>query len=356
MSDLTYDAPRRTPAQAAADDITRHAAAIRRGWVHMLPDNAPAQRMGRTAPTALIVHEDDHDPAEDDLDPHTLLMHRRRNAVEVLNSWCRAVMDDRNITNPATLPLGNDAPGMCSFIERHADWIGWQDYATDCRDELDDIARQVGAYSNPWRREFHRVGACPFVVEGGGFCTGTVRVQIGADETEATCSECEQTAPIEWWEEVMGVVVHVEAVRATALAAILADRLKVTVTERTIRNWCRDGRLSPLVAFGPQPNPEGKPSYWFDARRAVEEVALMDRPCSLCGRLWSGRGAVCGRCYTTVAHSRATYTDREDGQWVATGQVVQSEPALQVCSIVERARCSYSDLPKAWCACAKCTG
>lgn len=340
--------PHRTEAQILTDDIVKKAAEIRRGWPHMMPDMAPPQRMGRQSQTALIVHDDDHDPAEDDLDPHTLLMHRRRHTMDVLNSWCRAVMEDRDITNPKSLPLGTDVEGMCAFLERQADWLGWQDYATDCRDELDEIASHVGAYSDPWKREFHRVGACPFVVEDR-FCNGTVRVQIGADESEAKCSQCEQVAPIEWWEEAMGVVVHVEPVRAITLASILADRLKVTVTERTIRNWCRYGRLSPLVPFGPEPNPNGKPSYWFDVRRAVEEVALMDRPCSMCGRLWSGKGAVCGRCYATVAHSPAKYAEPRGVMVpIRVSRVRLPDPPK---ADGEEVLCSGSDLPVAWCSC-----
>lgn len=341
-------APHRTETQKLGDDIEQFASDIRRGWAHMLPDAAPAQRMGRSSPTALITAEDDHDPAEDDLDPTVLLMHRRRNAVEVLNSWCRAVMEDRPITNPKSLPAGNDAVGMCEFIERQADWLGWQDYATDCRDELADIARQVGAYSDPWRREFHRVGACPFVVDDG-FCNGTVRVQIGADESEAKCSSCEQVAPIEWWEDVMGVVVNVDPVSAQELATILAARLKVTVTERTVRNWARVGRLTPWIPFGPQPDPEWKPRYLFDARRAVEEVALMDRPCTMCGRLWSGRGPVCGRCYLVVSNANPAYAEPRD---TMVPIKVHREKVLSAPKVAgERDRCTLSDLPVAWCAC-----
>ena len=339
-------APSRTETQRISDDIAKHAASIRRGWPHMLPEDAPAQRMGRASASAGILREgDDDDTAEGDLDPHTLLMHRRRNTMDVLNAWCRAVMEDRDITNPKSLPIGTDVEAMCKFIERQAEWIGWQEFATDCRDELDEIASQVGAYSDPWRREYHRVGACPFVVEDR-FCNGTVRVQIGADESEATCSGCEQVAPIEWWEEVMGVVVHVEAMRAQALAAILADRLKVTVTERTIRNWCRDGRLTPLIAFGPQPL---KPRYWFDARRAVEEVALMDRPCTICGRLWSGRGAACGRCYAAVTHSRAQYA--EPRNMLAPVKVTVMRLPDPPKRPEEATLCPGSDLPEAWCGC-----
>ncbi len=339
-------APHRTATQQLGDDIVKHAAAIRRGWPHMLPEDAPPQRLGRASVSAGILREgDDDDAAEDDLGPHTLLMHRRRNTMEVLNGWCRAVMEDRDITNPKSLPLGTDVDAMCRFIERQADWIGWQEFATDCRDELEEIAHTVGAYSDPWRREFHRVGVCTFIVDDK-FCDGTVRVQIGADESEATCSGCGQVAPIEWWEEVMGVVVHVDAVRATALAAILSDRLKVTVNERTIRRWCAGGRLTPLVAFGPQPL---KPNYWFDARRAVEEVALMDRPCSTCGRPWSGKGAVCGRCYATVTHASPRYAEPRNMMTPVKVQMVRLPDPPRVED--EKVLCPGSDLPVAWCGC-----
>ena len=67
-------APHRTPTQQLGDDIVKHAAAIRRGWPHMLPEDAPAQRMGRASVSAGILREgDDDDTSEDDLDQQTLL-------------------------------------------------------------------------------------------------------------------------------------------------------------------------------------------------------------------------------------------------------------------------------------------
>ena len=54
-------APHRTATQQLGDDIVKHAAAIRRGWPHMLPEDAPPQRLGRASVSAGILREGDDD-------------------------------------------------------------------------------------------------------------------------------------------------------------------------------------------------------------------------------------------------------------------------------------------------------
>lgn len=340
--------PHRTESQNQADGIALHAASIRRGWPHMMPEGPASVRPGNASKSAGITREGDDDAEdESDLDGHTLLMHRRRNAVEVLNSWCRAVMEDRDITNPKSLPLGDDVEGMCAFLERESEWLGWQDYARDCRDELAEIDATVTNYANPYKREWHNLGTCPFIVDEV-FCGGKVRIRIGVDEGEATCSGCKQAATVEWWEDVLGTNVETEAVRATALAAILASRLKVTVTERTVRNWARDGRITAVDVFGPQP--EG-PSYWFSPRTALDEVARMDRECPTCGRVWSGKGDVCVRCYATVHNARPIYAEPRGVMTpIKVRRVLLPDPPKFE---GETKVCKMSDLPVAWCGCGR---
>ena len=141
-------------------------------------------------------------------------------------------------------------------------------------------------------------------------------------------------------------------VTAPRLAQILSTRLHLNVDERTIRRWAKAGKLTPLKNDDAEEvDEDGKTIYRFNARHAIDEAARMDRECPTCGRLWSGIGDVCGRCYATVNHGQPRYSERPDGVWVKVSSVpprpVKSWPRTPV----EDDICEHSDLPKAWCAC-----
>lgn len=349
--------------------LTRALSDIRRHWSGLLDPPTTGRRSGGSGagilagpkpdaddPLGLRV-ADDHDDRETDIDRATRIVSLRREVVDVLNAVSRWVAEDRPVTK--ALPDGTSAVSMSLFLERHAQWIAGRDaddngYETD---RLDRLAKRVRNVVAPKRRDWHYLGDCPLALVDDDdvawtFCTGRVRVRIGGDESEATCSDCGATGPVEWWEDVLGVR-REEAVRAPEMARRLATSLHVTVTERTVRNWAREGRITALVPFGPQPK---EPSYWFDPRLVLDEVARMDRECPMCGRVWSGRGDVCSRCWKAMRTARPSHATEHRPTpapvslrgWCPLPKVVRDPHDDD-----RPQRCHYSDLPLDQCACGR---
>lgn len=375
----------RSEAERNADRISTAAAAIRRAWPHMLPTEAPAiqYRTGRSSPAGILAspshpehdttgrayHADDwtptvatpshRRPTEDDIDGMTRLLSLRRHVTETLNGWCRVVMEDRPVTSAKALPLGSDVPGMCEFLERHATWLGPQDYADDCASEIEAYGRRVVNVVDPPKRERHTLGRCPFVVEGDlpdvydRTCQGVVSIPIGGDQDEAACSECGQSAVVEWWEEVLGRSRR-EVATIPQLVPILRARLHVEVSERTLRRWASRLQITPIqVPVGPQPRHRR-----FEVRDVLDEVARMGRECVVCGQPWHGRSDVCTRCIGAVRDARPSVAD--DSQPYPLGSVVvQSRPlaatAEGLLTLREHlaVRCEETGSPQAWCACGR---
>jgi len=289
-----------------------------------------------------LITADDHDPTDADIDRATRIVSLRRFVRDVLNGWSRVVMEDRPVEK--ALPDGQDVPAMCRFLETHAQWMSGHEAADDCESELADLAQRVKAIAEPRKRDWIYLGDCPFVVEDW-FCSGSVRVPIGSDGAEATCSDCGQVGPTIWWEDVLGIRVDVHPVPLPALVPILAQRLHVDVTDRTLRNWVRDGLLSVhSVADG---------TRLFDPRRACEEVSHMNRSCAVCGRTWSGEGETCSPlCFAVQASAKP-----------GRGEARRHTPApvsLRPRRVVPDShdtdrpeRCHFSDLPLDQCACGR---
>lgn len=335
-------------------------ATITNHWDALLVPNtshaAPGQPRATTSSRGVPAHDPDTDPlgvlvkddhldTDEDIDRATRAVSLRRFTVDVLNGWSRVVMEDRPVTK--ALPDGTDAMSMCGFLEVHARWMSGHEAATDCADELGALARDITRMVVPKRKDYVYLGDCPFVVEDW-FCAGRVRSRIGGDK-EASCSDCGQTAVIEWWEDVLGISPVEGIVGAVRMAEILHDRLHITVNERTVRNWARWGRITAFVPFGPQPQ---TPRWWFDARATLDEVARMDRECPSCGRGYQGVGDVCARCYTAMQDARPTWAKRRKH----APAPVQRHPRriLSDPHDTDRPdRCHWSDLPLTQCACGR---
>lgn len=353
-----WDEPR-TDTQRLADDIAHQASLIRREWDDVLDATAPAQKPGASTRKSATITLNDDDPRDADIDAATRLMHLRRNTMDVLNQWSRLVMEERPITNPESLPLGTDVEQMCAFIERQADWLSGTDYGPYALEELREIRWQVQAYTDPYKREWYRLGGCPLIVTTGDdqpatrFCRGVVRIKIGDTDDDATCTGCGQTAPVQWWEATMNADLDTGRVRAPRLAQILSTRLHVNVDERTIRRWAKSGKIT---AAEVDTDENGKPAYWFDPRTCMDEAARMDRQCPTCGRLWSGIGDVCGRCYATINHGQPRYADRPNRADATYAPVVRVPRVVVGKAAAEADVCHMSDLPMAWCACGRHAG
>ena len=323
---------------------------IRTHWDALL---APVTSAGQGGAPSARITRDDHDEAEDDIDRTTRVVSLRREVIDVLNAISRWVAEDRPVTK--ALPNGIDAPSMIEFIERHAEWIADRDAEDDGYEStrLKELAGRVVAMTAPPRKEWHHLGACPLILtaeaveDGAQVCNGKVRVPIGGDQSEATCSRCETKAAIRWWEEAMGKLD--EVVSAVDMARIVFTSLHVRVTERTIRNWARAERITRFVPFGPQPQDV---RWWFSARSVLDEVARMDRDCPMCGRVWSGAGEVCSRCYHAMESARPRHAEPKRPTPVASN--LRPRHVVPDRNDTDRPqRCHFSDLPLNQCACGR---
>lgn len=243
-----YEAPR-TETQRLADDIAKAMRDLRRDWDHMLrPGETQAPGRASTNGTAL----DDHSPSSVDTNRVTRTISLRRFAQDQLNAWSRAVMEDRDITNPKSLPLGTDVLAMAAFVATHADWISGQDYAPDCRDELVDLAHRCHLTAFPSRRESMSIGRCPLQVPGEAdvleTCTGDVRYRQVFDERDgeamAACERCGEVAVASWWAERMYLDGEASPlVTINELIGVIAYRLHITVTHEQVRQWKSRGKI-----------------------------------------------------------------------------------------------------------------
>lgn len=369
----------RTEAEVAESRIASAAASIRRDWPHMLPTEAAGAqiRSGRSRSAGVLAsddaaeydtqgreyHRDDwtpsipgehHRPADGDIDGMTRIVSLRRHATEMLNGWCRVVMEERDITNPKSLPLCDDVAGMCRFLETHAQWIGPQDFAEACVAEIESFAARVSGVVDPPRREAHRLGPCPFVVEGEGgvhdrTCRGVVTIPIGGDQGDASCSECERAAPVEWWEQVIGR--DLGSATLPQLVRIIHSRLHVDVTERSLQRWVRSGRIAVVEVESDGPH------RMYDVRSFVDEVSRLGHQCVMCGESWEWGSDVCARCYRSLRDAQPTRRDREIPAYTI-GSVVPVRRKVAateegVCTLEEQQsrRCDETGMPMAWCAC-----
>lgn len=243
-------APFRTETQKLGDDIAQAMTNLRRDWAHMLRPGE-TQAPGWASRTGVTL--DDHAKSDADQRRIDRTISLRRFAMDTLNGWCRVVMEDRPITNAATLPHGTDVPAMAEFIGRHAEWISGHESAQDCRDELVDIAHRCHLVAFPLRRESFSIGRCPLEVPGEQdvleVCGGDVRART-ADEHHidgkvwAACNRCGEASPSEWWAERMFVDGEGSPlVTIGELVAVIAYRLRVVVTHEQIRQWRHRGKI-----------------------------------------------------------------------------------------------------------------
>lgn len=370
-----YDGPHRTDTQRLGDDIAGAAKRIRKALPDMLPSEAPGRRIKSshgTPPGILATHgpadrldhygrpswSADHVAAEGDIDILTRLVSLRAFVVTRLNGWCRLIMEDRPIRNAATLPDGTDPEAMCLFLERHADWLSGHEAAGLALEELTDDAKACERWTDPYRKEWHVLGPCPFIVDcddaAERFCRGIVRVRIADETNEASCSDCGREAVVEWWEEVLGSKRTTVLTPAEA-SATLASRLGIEVNERTVRRWASTYRIRQVEVFGPQPK---NPRYWFNERDLLEDVAHMDRECVLCGTIHSSTHPLCLRCLSATWRNTPRYADERPlvGTGTTSRVVRRISPTPEgTRRLVEQLDqwCSFGELPKAWCACGR---
>lgn len=219
----------------AAEHARRIRAAIGHladAWPHMLPTGPAPIRYGVGKQAQITAH--DHAQTSADIDASTRLVSLRREAQDTLAGWVVYVAATRPVRK--AVPNGQDVPGMCAFLRRHAEWISWQDTAPRAARRLEGIARRAHAHVHPPRKDYLVLGDCPFVHDGM-FCRGRVQWYDEPGRLPA-CTECDQAAVVEWWEAVLGVV---PTVTWAGLQDFIRRQFGRTVSRSTLRQWKRRG-------------------------------------------------------------------------------------------------------------------
>lgn len=273
-----------TESQHLEQRITQALVTIRREWDAMMPTGAPGKRPGGGAKSTLITAADDDDTGHD-IDRATRLVSLRRDVTTELVQWCRLVIQDRPVT--ATSVDGSDVPGMCVFLERHAQWLSGHRDAEEAADRIagctsDCEARDLVAshscaglvhavrkHTPPPVVERARkprprhIGTCPLLWEAetddGQLemreCGGDVRAfpTPYTDPTRAeqvaqplpTCDKCGTAATVDWWyREMYGEHGVSHLVTVDELITVIAVRLEYVATRDQIRQWKHRGKIA----------------------------------------------------------------------------------------------------------------
>lgn len=269
--------------QHIEDRITQALVTIRREWPHMLPTGPAPIRYGvgraagilgdnsapRYRPDGTPYWPADHAEAND-VDASTSLASLRGVVTARLNSWSRAVVEDRIMPTlehmtaqeirehlTKVLPNGHHVAGMCVFLERHAQWMSGHEAAADMADELEDAARKVTAVTQPQRREWINLGSCPLEVEAetdDGLamvtCGGQVRAWPRAEDRDgevmARCRRCGIEAVTAWWESRMFDDAELKVLlTAEEVVAFVHRAYGKVIKAATVRQWDKRGTIEP---------------------------------------------------------------------------------------------------------------
>ena len=241
-------APHRTETQRIGDDIVTAVRNLRHDWPHMIQPGE-TQAPGITSRSGVALP--DHSPSDADMRRIDKTISLRRHVQDALNGWCRVVIEDRGTVGG--IPSGVDVPGMCEFVQRHAEWLGEHEAGKDCRDELKEFAQRAHLIVSPPRRETMSIGRCPLEVPGEQdvleVCGGDVRARTGDEhlldgKAWATCNRCGEVSPAEWWAERMFIDGESSPlVTIGELVAVIAYRLRVVVTHEQVRQWKHRGKI-----------------------------------------------------------------------------------------------------------------
>ena len=262
-----YDAPHRTATQVLEDDLTRALRNMARDWPAMIrPGETQAPGQATASGTTL----EDHATSDADQRRIDRILSLRRYVQDVLNGWCRVVIEDRGTEHG--IPLGYNVPGMIGFMTTHAQWMSGHEAATDCRDEITDLSKRCHLVVDPPRRETMSIGRCPLEVPGEadvlGVCGGDVRVRLAPDERDgeawASCHSCGEVAVATWWESRMFGDPELrrwltDADVVTLIHTIYGDVIK----PNTVRQWVKREVLVP------------SPHVTQDSRRLFDRDAVI---------------------------------------------------------------------------------
>ena len=258
----------RTETQHLEQRITDALVTIRKGWSGLRPA-PPSTRPGGGSRSALIT-ADDHlvgdwnilGDSNRDVDATTSLASIKRTVIDVLNSWSREVVDDRIMSSLSgksareirehltkVLPHGQDVPGMCAFLQRHAQWMSGHEAGEVMADELRAVARSVKGYVAPPEPPPWKIGDCPLEIEQDGemvTCGGAVRYRADYRDKDGEampmCERCGQSAVWSWWEDRYFDNVEARKWLTYEDVALLARSiLGRPVARQTVKMWANRG-------------------------------------------------------------------------------------------------------------------
>lgn len=241
----------RTETEHIEQRITQALVTIRREWDAMMPTGPSAVRYG--VGRAAQITAPDHADTGADIDAGTRLVSLRRSAVDTLNGWSRVVMEDRPVTK--ALPDGTSARSMCVFLERHAQWMSGHGAAEDMAGEVEALARDVKAVTQPQRREWINLGSCPLEIEAetdDGLamvtCGGQVRAWPRAEDRDgevmARCRRCGIEAVPSWWEARMFDDPELRVLlTAEEVVGFVHRAYGKVIKAATVRQWDRRGTI-----------------------------------------------------------------------------------------------------------------
>ena len=134
------------------DHIAAHLRLIRTSWEDMLPQGP---RTGSGEPVKGSKEPPPPVPIA--------VVSLRREACEVLASWCRLVIDEAVDVEGHRMTVrldGSDAHAMAGWLLTWADWLGGHDAGKGADDELGNVARQCESIAKQLRTRRFRVGRC----------------------------------------------------------------------------------------------------------------------------------------------------------------------------------------------------
>jgi hypothetical protein len=286
----------------------------------------------------------------------------RQDVDTLLAGVCRLIIRDRPLTT-VRLNRSAETGRMLTLIDRHAQWLSGHALADQIARRLTTWARNVELTARPPMRDHVLLGDCPFVIpDDAGVatwaCYGRIQARIGGDGT-AACTGCGQETLVEWWEDVLGL--NHTPVTLPQLPPILHARLGLRVTDRTLRNWRRDGLIVALPEPGDPSRADevGPRPQWdrFSPRDVIARAADIGRACVLCGAPWHGASEVCLACYTATAHAKPAHARPDDDVPRIAGVPVHMRPRVLQPPVIRNPEeprpqwCDYGDLPAHSCAC-----
>lgn len=248
-----------TEAQQLEQRLTKALTAIRAHWPALIPSRPSSGQPGGGDRTALIT-ADDHrkdgrwhvlGDGHNDVDPTTRLATIKRTTIDVLNGWCRVIMEDRPVEE--ALPDGRSVDSMSRFLATHAQWMSGHEAAHDMADEVVEIAQAIKRHVSPEPPSSWKIGDCPLEVEQDGVmvvCGGAVRYREDYRDKDGEampkCGRCGQEAVVSWWEDRMFDDPELRKMLTYDDVATLAHRiLGRPVHRHTVKMWANREIIKP---------------------------------------------------------------------------------------------------------------